>query len=109
MNDELHPGFDEARGRMAAQAGPIIGHQRAALGADRLARFTQGHATVQAMALFLVMSAMTVPQTGYSDEALDAFRQDARDVRKAAGQWARDCEQLADHWQAQRQEDEDGK
>jgi hypothetical protein len=50
------------------------------------------------------MSAMTVPQTGYSDEALAAFRQDARDVRKAAGQWARDCEQLADHWQAQRTE-----
>lgn len=106
MNDELHPGFDEARQRMIAEAGPIIGHQRAALGAERFARFTEGHAKVQAMALFLVMSAMTVPQAGYSDEALDSLREDARDVRKAAGQWARDCEQLADHWQAQRQERE---
>lgn len=103
---ELSEGFDEVRRRLIAESGPIIGHQRAALGADRFVRFTEGHAQLQAMAMFLVMSAMTVPQTGYTDEALDAFRQDARDVRKAAGQWARHCEQLADHWQAQRQEQE---
>jgi hypothetical protein len=106
MTDDLYPEFEAAIGRMTAEFGPILGHQRAALGAERFARFTEGHATVQAMALFLVMSAMTVPQLGYSKEAIELFKQDARDLRIAANRWAKDCEQLAEHWQAQRQESE---
>lgn len=101
---DLHPEFERRRNEMSEAMSPILGHQRAALGADRFARFVQGHAELQAMILFQVMSAMTVPQTGYSDDALAAFKQDARDVRKAAADWARLCEQLADHWRAQRQE-----
>jgi hypothetical protein len=104
MTDDLHPELAQARERMTAEHGPILGRQRAALGADRFARFTEGHATMQAMALFLVMSTMTVPQAGYSDAAIEAFKQDARDLRKAANGWAKDCEQLAEHWRAQRQE-----
>jgi hypothetical protein len=100
----LTPEFERARDEMAELAGPILGFQAARLGADRFARFTQGHATVQAMAMFLVMSTMTVPQAEYSDEALGALRTDAQDLRDAADAWARSCEELADHWQAQRQE-----
>jgi len=75
MSDGLHPEFEKRRDELAADAGPIIGHQRAVLGADRFVRFVQGHGTLQAMALFLVISAMTVPQAGYSDEAIDALKQ----------------------------------
>jgi hypothetical protein len=88
----------------AEEFGPIIGHQRARLGAERFERFIAGHSEVQAMAMILVMTAMTVPQAGYSDEALAALREDARDVRAAAARWAKTCEELADHWQAQREE-----
>lgn len=88
----------------AERFGPILGHQRARLGAERFERFVAGHAELQAMALFLVIAATTVPQAKYSDEALEALREDARDVRAAAARWARSCEELADHWQAQREE-----
>jgi hypothetical protein len=90
----------------STDGGPILGLQRQRLGEERLERFTQGHATLQAMAMFLVMTTMSVPQTGYTDEAIDALKQDARDVRQAAAQWARLCEELAEHWRAQRQEQE---
>lgn len=83
---------------------PIFDVQRERLGTERLERFVQGHAALQAMALFLVMSVNTVPQVGYTDEAIECLIQDARDVRQAAATWARDCEELAQHWRAQRQE-----
>jgi len=98
--------FEALARHLAQEHGPILGAQAAALGAERFTRFTQGHAQVQAMSMFLIMSVSTVPQTGYSDEALDALRQDARDVREVADRWAADCERLADHWQAQRQENQ---
>lgn len=104
MTDDLHPSFRDAADDMGAGASPILGHQRAVLGAERFARFVEGHATLQAMAMFLLFSVSTTPQIGYSDEALEALRQDARDVRQAAAKWARECDDLADHWQAQRQE-----
>jgi hypothetical protein len=74
-------------------------------GADRFAQFVEGHGTVQAMTVFLVMAVLTAPQAGCY-EALDALRQDAKDLRMAAGRFARLAEQLGDHWQAQRQENE---
>lgn len=86
--------------------GPILGPAREALGRERLERFIQGHAGLQAMAMFLVMSVHTAPRAGYSDDALDALKQDADDVRQAAERWASDCEELAGHWRAQRQEAE---
>ena len=96
--------FRKAADELAAEGGPILGYQRARLGADRFTAFVEGHGQVQAMTMFLVMSVMTVPQQGYSDEALAAMRQDARDVRQAAANWAKLVERLADEWQAQRQE-----
>lgn len=96
--------FRKAADELAAEAGSVIGYQRARLGADRLTAIVEGHGKLQAMTMFLLMSVMTVPQTGYTDEALDALREDARDVRQAAAEWAKTCERLADHWQAQRQE-----
>jgi hypothetical protein len=82
--------------------GPIFNPMRRALGEERMDRFVQGHAAVQAMALFLVSSTMIVPHAGYSDDALDAMKQDAIDVRNAADNWARQCEELAEAWRAQR-------
>lgn len=96
--------FERLRDDLAAAGGPIYGHQAARLGAERFALLVNGHAELQAMAAALLMSAMTVPQLGYSDEAIACFKQDARDVRAAGARWAKSCEQLADHWRAQRQE-----
>jgi hypothetical protein len=83
-------------------ASPIFDPLREALGRERLEQFIEGHAKVQAMTLFLVMSTTTMPRTGYSDEAIDAMKTDADDVRKAADEWASFCETLADQWLQQR-------
>lgn len=83
---------------------PIYDLQRERLGEARFQRFVEGHGALQAMTMFLVMSAMTVPQADYSDAAIEALLIDAADVRKAASEWAADCEQLAEMWRAQRQE-----
>lgn len=89
---------------LVAAAGPIIGAQRARLGAERLTAFIEAHGKLQAMLMFLTMSVHTVPTLEYRDAALACMRQDAKDLRKAAGELARFVEELADHWQAQREE-----
>jgi hypothetical protein len=108
-SDMTGPERDEFRrvaDEMAQEAGPIIGYQRARMGANRMTAFIEGHGELQAMALFLVMSALTASRLSFNDEALAVLRKDADDVRQAADKWATSCEQLADHWQAQRQEGE---
>jgi hypothetical protein len=100
------PYMRETADELAAEAGPIIGQLRARFGADRLVAFIEGHGQLQAMAMFLMMTATAMPQTGYSDEALDVLRHDADDVRRAADQWANVADALADAWQAQRREGE---
>ena len=59
----------------------VLGEQ---LGRERMEKFMTGQANVQAMSLFLVMAVATVPNAGYSDDALDVLISDAEDVRKAA-------------------------
>jgi hypothetical protein len=76
------------------------------LGEERLERFVTGHATVQAMALFLTMAVTTAPQAGYSDDALGVLASDAEDLRAAANEWADSCIALADHWRKQRTAEE---
>lgn len=76
------------------------------LGRERVERFVQGQATLQAMALFLVMAVTTAPRTGYSDEALAILISDAEDLRNAAGEWADGCVELAEVWRRQRASEE---
>lgn len=84
--------------------GPIFGRGYATLGRRRFDAMVQGQSKLQAMAMFLLLSVSIVPQIGYTDDALDALRNDAQDLREAADEWATACDELADHWQAQRQE-----
>jgi hypothetical protein len=93
---------ERVRDRMIDEYGPVIGYQRAALGADRFARFVEGHGHVQAMSLFLVMSVMSAPNAEYSDGVLEAILDDAHDVKRAAEMWAHECELLVAEWRTHR-------
>jgi hypothetical protein len=77
---------------------------RRQLGEQRLDRFVEGHARLQAMVLFATLTVQATPGARYSDEALEQMRADARDVLDAAKDFERGIRRLADEWQAQRQE-----
>lgn len=82
--------------------GPIFDAQRAAVGAARFEAMMMGNAKLQGMAAMALITAATVPTLGWPDDALEAMRVDAADLRAAADELASVYEALADDWQAQR-------
>lgn len=87
---------------MSDEAGPIFDAQRQAVGAQRFEAMMQANAKLQAMAAFALVTAATVPTLGWPDDALEAMRVDAADLRAAADELATVYEALAADWQAQR-------
>jgi hypothetical protein len=78
--------------------------QRRALGERRMNEFFEHNSTLQFMTLAIGLTIAAIPGHNYSDEGLQALRDDAEDLRKAANEYADWAVQLAGDWRAQRQE-----
>lgn len=86
--------------------GPVFGPLNESLGEARFTRFWTGHSEVNAMLLALTMSVTFASSQGYSDEMLAVIEVDAQDLIDSATKHAAACKELANHWRAQRQEQE---
>lgn len=77
---------------------------RRQLGAQRLEGFVQAQAQVQATLFFACLTVMATPATRYSSEAIEQMKNDADEVVQAAAEFREFVVQLAERWEAQREE-----
>lgn len=76
--------------------------ERERLGRERMMGFLEAQGRLHAEAMSLTMTLSFAANLGYSDDALDAIRRDARDLITAAHALAGQARTMADEWAKQR-------